>query len=388
MAGYFTGTRGIQQTARPVPLANERLVRFIHTADWQLGLKLRYLQPERAAQMRLIRFQTVRAIAQAARSRQADFVLVAGDVLDDNGLGRDSLQQTADALRAFAGIPVGLLPGNHDAATADSALLRLELPAGVRVLDRREPVPFGEARVYPCPLMRRHEMDDPTRWLPARAPGDPVRIALAHGGVIDFAGSPDSETPNLIDAKRVLANGFDYLALGDWHGTFRFDARAWYPGAPEPTRFKESEPGAVLLVEIDSPGAQPRVERIPVAATRWLTLDMELTDDAQVEQLRARLDALEERSHTLLDINVRGAISLSARDRLDALLEDYAQRLVYLRHDSTRLQTQPAEEDLAGLRAEGFMSAALDRLRESPDEPSADAIRLLYRLKRETDEAA
>jgi DNA repair exonuclease SbcCD nuclease subunit len=100
------------------------VVRFIHRADWQLGLKLRHLQPERAARLRLMRFQTVRAIARVARDRQADFVLVAGDVLDDNGLGRDNLQQTADALRSFAVLPVGLLPGNHDAATADSALLR------------------------------------------------------------------------------------------------------------------------------------------------------------------------------------------------------------------------------------------------------------------------
>ena len=70
------------------------MVRFIHTADWQLGLKLRYLQPERAAQLRLLRFQTVRAIAEVARSERAQFVLVAGDVLDDNGLGRDNFQQT------------------------------------------------------------------------------------------------------------------------------------------------------------------------------------------------------------------------------------------------------------------------------------------------------
>ena len=30
---------------------------------------------------------------------------------------------------AIGDLPVGLLPGNHDAATADSALMRLELPA-------------------------------------------------------------------------------------------------------------------------------------------------------------------------------------------------------------------------------------------------------------------
>jgi DNA repair exonuclease SbcCD nuclease subunit len=365
------------------------VVRFIHTADWQLGLKLRYLQPERAAQLRLIRFQTVRAIAQVARDRQADFVLVAGDVLDDNGLGRDNLQQTADALRSFAGLPVGLLPGNHDAATTDSALLRLELPPSVQVLAKQEAVRFGDALVYSCPLLRRHEMDDPTRWLPLRRAGEGVRIAVAHGGVIDFAVGADSETPNLIDARGVLDKGFDYLALGDWHGTFRFNSRAWYSGAHEPTRFKESDPGAVLLVQIDGPGAEPRVERIPVAGTRWLTLDLELVDDSQVGDLRRRLDALEERSATLLNLNLRGAISLAARDELDAVLADYSQRLVYLRHDTSRLQTEARDEDLAQLRAEGFMAGALGTLRESGDASALDAIRLLYRLNREaTNEAS
>jgi DNA repair exonuclease SbcCD nuclease subunit len=359
------------------------VVRFIHTADWQLGLKLRYLQPERAAQLRLIRFQTVRAIARVARDRQADFVLVAGDVLDDNGLGRDNLQQTADALRSFGDLPVGLLPGNHDAATADSALQRLELPAAVRVLARREPAQFGNALVYPCPLLRRHEMDDPTRWLPMREPGEGIRIALAHGGVIDFAVGADSETPNLIDAGRVVAKGFDYLALGDWHSTFRFNSHAWYSGAHEATRFKETDPGAVLLVQIEAPGAEPRVERIPVAGTRWLTLDLELVEDAQVAELRRRLDGLEERSLTLLNLNLRGTVSLAARDELDALLADYSQRLVHLRHDTSRLQTEARDEDLAELRAEGFMAGALDRLRESGEPSAVDAIRLLYRLNRE-----
>jgi DNA repair exonuclease SbcCD nuclease subunit len=364
------------------------VVRFIHTADWQLGLKLRYVPPERAAQLRLLRFQTVRAIAEVAKSRRADFVLVAGDVLDDNGLGPDSLQQAADALRSFGDIPVGLLPGNHDAATTDCALLRLELPKTIQVFTRREPVRFADVLVYPCPLMRRHEMDDPTRWLPVREPGEGLRIAVAHGGVIDFADAVDSETPNLIDATAVLAKGFDYLALGDWHGTFRFNSRAWYPGAPEATRFKESEPGAILSVEIDAPGSEPRVERIPVARTRWLTLELELIDDSQVGQLRDRLAGLEERSQTLLNLSLHGAISLDARDALDALLSDYAGRLVYLRQDLSRLQTRATESDLARLSAEGFMSDALDRLRESGDESAMDAIRLLYRLHREATDAA
>lgn len=358
-------------------------MRFIHTADWQLGLKLRFLDPERAAQLRLLRFQVVRAIAEVAKAQRAELVLVSGDVLDDNGLGRDSLQQTTDALKAFSSIPVLLLPGNHDAATADSALMRLELPQNVQLLVKREPVTIGDATIYPCPLMRRHEMDDPTGWLPERTAGEGIRIAMAHGGVIDFAQSADVETPNLIDATRVVAKGFDYLALGDWHGTFRFGPRVWYPGAPEATRFKELDPGAVLLVEIDAPGAEPEVARIPVTVTRWLTLNLEMIDDAQVGELKGKLDALEERSHTLLDLTVRGAISLGARDLLDALLAEYAQRLAYLRTDLTGLQTQATDADLAALRSEGFQAAALNRLRTSTDEASTEAIRLMYRLQRE-----
>jgi hypothetical protein len=89
-----------------------------------------------------------------------------------------------------------------------------------------------------------------------------------------------------------------------------------------------------------------------------------------------------------VNVTMRGAISLGARDALDALLADYAQRLVYLRSDLSRLQTQPTEPDLARLSAEGFMAEALGRLRNSPDPAAADAIRLLYRLQREAASAS
>jgi hypothetical protein len=112
-----------------------------------------------------------------------------------------------------------------------------------------------------------------------------------------------------------------------------------------------------------------------------------MVDDAQVEELRLRLDGLEERSQTLLNLNIRGAISLGARDALDALLADYDQRVVYLRSDVSGLQTQATDADLINLRSEGFQAAALDRLRESVDEPSKEAIRLMYRLQREASNA-
>lgn len=363
-------------------------MRFIHTADWQLGLKLRYVNPDRAAQLRLLRFQTVRAIGTLAREVHADAVLVAGDVLDDNALGRDALQQTSDALESFGGIPVGLLPGNHDAATEDSALRRLELPSNVSLLVEREPIRFGGALVYPCPLYRRHETEDPTAWLPERAAEESIRIAVAHGGVINFSSDTESAVPNLIDADGVIRKGFDYLALGDWHGTFRYNARVWYPGAPEPTRFKEADPGAVLIVDIDGPGSEPRVARRKVAQTHWLTLDREFTEDVQVEELRAELEALPERSQTLVKLLARGAISMAARAALESLVQEYGERLAHLDSDLDELVAQPRPEDLAAMTAEGFMAAGVERLQAGEDPADADALQLLYRLQRESGDAA
>jgi len=194
------------------------MTRFLHTADWQLGLGLRFVPGDRGAKVRNERFEAVRRLAALAHEHEVDAVVVAGDVFDDNGVGPHTLQAARDALALFAPIPVLLLPGNHDAATPGCALSRLQGGDHVRVLlDRRAEV-VGDAAFFACPLLHRHERDDPTAWLPAREAGDAaVRVAVAHGAVLDF--SETTESPNRIDAASVLARGFDYLALGDWHGT-------------------------------------------------------------------------------------------------------------------------------------------------------------------------
>lgn len=388
------------------------MTRFLHTADWQLGLKLRFLDGDRGAKLRLERFEVVRRLAAAAHEHQVEAVVVAGDVFDDNAVGGATLQAARDALAAFAPIPVLLLPGNHDAATPESALRRLAPEEHgldhVRTLLDAEPLTIAGTVYYPCPLLRRHTRDDPTRWLPPRSNGgrpdgerheggdeEGVRVAIAHGGVLDFGES--TEAPNLIAAEEVLAKGFDYLALGDWHGLFRFGSagwgpRVWYPGTPEPTRFEEKEPGRALVVEIDGAGEDPRVEVLEVARSRWLTEARTLDGEAAVDELERWLKELPERSWTLLRLQLEGALSLAQRARLDRLLTAAGEELLELRLDDRRLTTEPSEEDLAQLRLEGFVGRAVDRLRDESLREEAGshsqaeaqgALRLLYRLLQE-----
>jgi len=205
---------------------------------------------------------------------------------------------------------------------------------------------------------------------------------LAHGGALDFGET--TEMPNRIDVAAILARGYDYVALGDWHGIYQVSDHAWYSGAPEATRFKEKRPGFVLQVEVDRQGASPRVAELPVAQTRWLTAAFNLAADESIDELAGWLERLEEKSSTLVELTLEGQLSLAGRDRLDALLTDYAGRLALLRIDSDRVTAAPTTEDLVRLHGEGYLGRAIEVLRADADPADADALRLLYRLTRES----
>ncbi len=355
-----------------------KALRFLHTADWQLGLKLAFVAGDAGAVARFQRFEVIRTIARVAREREVDAVVVAGDVLDDNAVGEDSLQRARDALAAFAPIPVLLLPGNHDAATPDCALRRLRAGDHVHALLDDAPFALPHARFHPCPLRRRHERDDPSRALPKRAPGDPILVAIAHGALIDF--TEGLESKNVIDWRAVLAKGYDYLALGDWHGTLSFDPRVFYSGAPEATRFKEKRPGNVLLVEIEAPGAVPRTQEVAVARTRWIERAFDLTEDADVDAVARFLAELGEPSMTLVSVTVRGHVSLGARAKLDEIVAEARSTLMHVRLDDGGLHDRPSDEDLRTLAAEGFVGRAAETLRQRGTREAEDALRLLHRF--------
>lgn len=355
--------------------------RLLHTADWQLGLRVDQAG-ELGHRLRDERFRTVERIAALAHARAADAVVVAGDVFDDNQVGPAVLQRARDALAAFAPIPVLLLPGNHDAGEPGGALARLGGGRGalahVHVLLDNTPVEAGGMVFFPCPLLQRRSALDPTRELPARAPGDAsVRVAVAHGGVLDFGAS---EATNLIDAPAVFAKGFDWLALGDWHGHRPVGPRGAYPGAPEPTRFKELAPGKVLLVELEHE-LLPQVEALAVAGTTWVEPDpFDLHGPEDVARVDAFLWALPRPSSTLVRLHLRGALRPTDRAALDARLAAHAAVLLRLDLRSVEVAVAFAPQDLDGVDAPGFLGEALRELAGSPDPVRQEAAVLLLAL--------
>jgi hypothetical protein len=342
--------------------------RFLHTSDWQLGMVFHNLAVDAAAQRaRELRFAVLERIARLAHERAVDAVLVAGDVFDVEVVSTTLLQQARDALARFAPIPVVLLPGNHDPGTPGSALARLAgegCPAHVKVALDGTAIELPSAgatwRVFPCPLLARHTYADPTAGLPARGVDDAaqVRVALAHGATQDFG--QREALPNRIAADTVLGRGFDYLALGDWHGEFEVEPRARYSGAPEPTSFHAQTRGKALIVSIAHAGALPEVEAVDVGASWWIDGGpWRLEGDDAVARLIAAIAGIGAPdgrfgppppqwgglSCTALRLELVGAVTLAQRAQLREALELAAERLMHLRAKSERLQLRPDAAD-------------------------------------------
>ncbi len=365
-------------------------ITLLHTADWQIGKQFANVPGDPGAALRLQRLNTVKAIAELAKEREVDAVLVAGDVFEDNAVSDETLRRTLNAMAPFTG-PWVLLPGNHDANLTQSAWSRLRrlavVPENVILALRPEPIELcrGRLRVLPAPLQRRHEAGDLSAWFDTAPQSAGVfRVGLAHGSVTNRL--PEAaEAQNPIADTRSQTAKLDYLALGDWHGTLEVATRTWYAGTPEPDRFKTNDPGNVLLVDLPEAGGAPRVEKVPVGFYKWAQTALEVMDEQALPVLDGELGGMGESRRQLVRLKLTGAIDLATRHRLDQLLDGWRARLHYLEVDDSGLLAQPSQEDIEALGATGFVRDAIETLvaiegdAEHPDHAdAARALQILY----------
>jgi len=368
-------------------------VRILHTSDWHLGCPFKQIPGDAGGVLRERRFEVVREIASLARARRVDAVLVAGDVFDSQHIGDALLDRTLELLASAGGLWI-LLPGNHDAALAESVWTRLARrgpPPSVRVALGSEPLPIAEGRavVLPAPLADRRALDDPTAGMDtAPSPAGAIRIGLAHGVVEGL--QPAAETVfNPIARDRAARAGLDYLALGDRHGTLEVAPRTWYAGTPEPDGFRYREAGFVLLVELDGPAAPPRIEPIATGRYHWVERRLELAPLAPAE-LAARIDALRQGlpaapEHCVVRLELEGSVDLEGRGAVDAALARLGAALRHLDRED-RLVLQPTAVELAALDDGSALGACArdlcERAERAPSEEeravAALALRLLW----------
>jgi DNA repair exonuclease SbcCD nuclease subunit len=351
---------------------------FLHTADWQMGRTYSRFEAEDGAALVEARFESIEKLARLANEHQCDAVLVAGDVFDAQTVSDRTIRRVFNATKAFTG-PWVMLPGNHDAALAESVwtrALRLgAVPKNVH-LALQPGVVNLEAQglsVLSAPLTQRHTYSDLTEIFDTtETPEGHIRIGLAHGGVQGVL-ADDIDATNPIAPNRVQTARLDYLALGDWHGTKQINERTWYSGTPEPERFKNNDAGYALIVSVTKPGDIPSVTPVETARYQWHQWQETLMVESDLDQLLNRLQALPRAS--VVDLRLEGSITLAGEEKLITALSVAEARFRSIQCDRSGLQLEPTDDDIAALKADGYVGEVIELLRTQQQENDAEAAR-------------
>lgn len=367
-----------------------RYMRFVATADWQLGMTAHYLGDEARPRFAQARIDAIRSIGRVAAAHDASFVLVCGDVFESNQLDRAVVARAFDALREVA-VPVWLLPGNHDPLDAASIYRSREFVEGcpdhVYVLDAPGVHAVVDGiEIVAAPWFSKAPLSD----LVAEALADVepaegvVRIVAGHGTTLGIDRTDPAGISESSLAESLAAGKAQFAVLGDRHSTTRVADRIWYPGAPEVTSRREDDPGNVLVVELD--GDAVNVQSVPVGTWTYVHHDASLDSLDDVAALRKWLADQPTKDRTAVWLSLTGTLTVGAKAALDDVIDRagdlYALVEFWDRH--TDLAVLPADGEFADLGLSGFAQEAVDELVGSLDGASGDAARdalgLLYRL--------
>ncbi len=347
-------------------------VRFVHTADWQIGKPFRNFTTGLAGELAAARLDCIGRIAEIAKKNAAAHVLVAGDVFDGENLGNLEIRRGLERMAAHGTLTWLLLPGNHDPARPGGLwdrIRRIGLPGNVTALTTPEPYALGaDAVLLPAPLTTKNPGRDPTEWMDsATSPPGFIRIGLAHGSVQGFGSDGDSAV--LIARDRAAKAGLSYLALGDWHGTRSIAADTWYSGTPEPDRFPDNDPGHVLAVTIEGQRTCS-VEKIASAKFAWAKASAAVRSTADLTALERSFAGMSvEPARLLIRVALSGSLSLAEHAAVEAWRETWAARLRHLELDMSALAVRPAAADFESLGASGPLVEAARMLSAAADDP-------------------
>ncbi|MCI0439571.1 MAG: metallophosphoesterase [Chloroflexi bacterium] len=225
-----------------------RPLRLLHTSDLHIGTDI---YPGEA-------LRGFEAVLQTARDSRADAILIAGDLFDSGRVPQSLVSRVWDDLGA-TGLPVIVLPGNHDLALTSGEAH--SPPDNVTLLmESGGQAAFAEAlglTVWGRPVYDHHPGFRPLAEVPERPDGG-WYVVIAHGLLMDRL-DPYRSSP--ISPHEIASAPCDYVALGHVH-VFREVSQngvpAFYCGAPSGYQRK-----TVALVALD-PGSGASVTAVEI----------------------------------------------------------------------------------------------------------------------------
>lgn len=274
-------------------------MRFVHMADVHLGAvpdgKTEWGE-RRSREL----WETFSSSLQDASDMKADLVLIAGDLFH-NPPDTQMLREVSYLFASFPDLCIGMIAGNHDFMSKESAWRGFRFPANVALLGSEDceciTFPKVNCEVYGFSYDRAqipHPLYDGI--MPDQ--NDAFHILLAHGG--DAQHIPFS-------VQAMERSGFDYIALGHIHKPqILLKNRAAYSGALSPIDAGDEGPHGYIVGETS--GHSVSLKFVPKARREYVSMTINANEEDTTFSLRdAAMQAIRQRGpENIYKIILRG----------------------------------------------------------------------------------
>jgi DNA repair exonuclease SbcCD nuclease subunit len=238
-------------------------MKFIHTSDLHFGAGRRLTPKSRDYLDRHIKI--LNGIVKVAIKESVDFVLVAGDVFENQGTTLEELLAAWDFFRKLGEVcPVLVTPGNHDETTTGkfqlSYLKRLQIP-NVTFVEEISTVEIVEGvKVFCMPWTGIKKQEEFEGLIRTHYSGEPiVMLHECFKGIVTDTGYRalgGVQVPDLVEMR--------YAACGDIHKMQQLNLpNAWYSGAPMQYNFGDEPGKGCFVVEVEGESYKPRFVKLP-----------------------------------------------------------------------------------------------------------------------------
>ncbi|MDP2858122.1 MAG: DNA repair exonuclease [Bacillota bacterium] len=317
-------------------------VRCLHLADLHIGWRPRDFGGKEEQRGRERGGLMKKAVDHALdRSSGIDLALVAGDLFETHNPKPHLVEEVIQQLQRLcdAGVPVVTVPGNHDEITYTTSVYKVSAerwpgllvtcpqPGLAARLDIKGTQVFIYSLAYTGGVTRT---SPPVRDFPHTGEAG-VHIGVFHGS-LGWSGG-DRSLP--LDAEALGAAGYDYVALGHFHGFSSVTlgksgsrtregsgsplASGSFSGAPSSGGRKAvycgmteargfSDPGTGFFVVATVGPGNAEVETVDAGVRKCLTVTIDLTGLAGLPELESRLRSIAAQAgpDAMLQVSLQG----------------------------------------------------------------------------------
>lgn len=260
-------------------------MRFIHTGDVHIGMEFGHASfgSAFAKKRRYEIKETFYSIVHRAKEMEIDFLLISGDLFEDDYITVGDLKEISGQLEKIAPTRVVMIAGNHDPIMNNKSKYAMmdHLPHVHIMGTHVDKLSFDELHVdiyglsWHKKTIKEHLFEKITIEDPLR-----TNVLLAHGDIYQKS----EYLP--IDRDNILSKGFDYIALGHIHKHDYIAPSMAYPGSPEPLDFSETGEHGYIEGSITHGVLDTRF--VPCAKREFIWLTIPIDEQMTVEDMLDR----------------------------------------------------------------------------------------------------